>query len=157
GEAACGPGALCSAGVSPAPRPAFPATPPLYPGIERCPAGTSPKAGQPYEYWTLWPAPVHNGAFNHAYYDPRLTYVPPVDANGTDYPQMPNCTHVPADPWAPSVRYVDLTAKVTVGLWCNSDWSVGHENDPSYCRTNGTGASAATSSTPTADGDYNYP
>src|SRR5438552_47007 len=133
----------CSGGIPPGALPGLD----VYPNPAGPPPAKSPKAGQPYEYWTLWPAPVHNGAFNHAYYDPRLTYVPPVDANGTDYPQMTNWTHVPADPWAPSVRYVDLTAKVTVGLWCNSDWSVGHENDPSYCRTNGTGASAATTST----------
>jgi type IV pilus assembly protein PilY1 len=157
GEGACGTGALCSAGINPALTPAVPATSPLYPGIERYPAGTSPKAGQPYEYWTLWPAPAHNSELNHIYYNPRAQYDPPLKADGTPYPQMTNWTSVPADPWATSVQYVDLTAPVTVGLWCNSDWSVGHENDPSYCRTNGTGANAATSSTSSADGDYSYP
>ena len=150
--------ATCSGGVPPGALPGLE----VYPNPPGPPPAKSPKAGQPYEYWTLWPAPVHNGAFNHAYYDPRLTYVPPVYADGTDYPQMNaantvNWTHVPADPWAASVQYVDLTATVTVGLWCNSDWSIGNENNPAYCRTNGTGASAASSSKSSVDGDYNYP
>src|SRR5205085_10836753 len=138
------------------------------PGIERYPnpAGPpparSPKAGREYEYWTLWPAPVHNSELNHIYYNPRLTYDPPVRADGTSYPQMNaantvNWTHVPTDPWATSVQYVDLTTSVTVGQWCNSDWSIGHENDPAYCRTNGTGSSASSASASTPDGDYNYP
>jgi type IV pilus assembly protein PilY1 len=148
----------CAGGVPPGALPGLD----VYPNPPGPPPAKSPKAGQPYEYWTLWPAPVHNGAFNHAYYDPRLTYVPPVYADGTDYPQMNaantvNWTHVPADPWAASVQYVDLTAMVTVGLWCNSDWSIGNENNPAYCRTNGTGPGAATSSGSSLDGDYNYP
>jgi type IV pilus assembly protein PilY1 len=146
----------CSPGIAPGP----------LPGLERYPTITpppkSPKAGQPYEYWTLWPAPAHNAELNHVYYNPRTQYDPPVNADGTSYPQMnagntSNWTLVPADPWAATVQYVDLTAGVTIGQWCNSDWSIGHESDPAYCRTNGTGASAATSSTASADGDYSYP
>jgi hypothetical protein len=96
------------------------------------------------------------------YYNPRLTYDPPLHADGSPFPQMnaantTGWTHVPADPWASSVQYVDLTANVTVGIWCNSDWSIGRETDPAYCRTNGTGASATTSTASTTDGDYNYP
>ena len=69
---------------------------------------------------------------------------PPIQADGTSYPQMNaantvNWTKVPADPWATTIKYVDLTQLVTVGLWCNSDWSQGLENDPRYCRTNGVG------------------
>ena len=165
--------ANCSAGIDPAPTPVVLAPWTLYPGIERYPAGTSPKATQPYEYWTLWPAPAHNSEFNHVYYNPRQQYDPPLDANGNPYPQMDfgttaGWTHVPADPWAepwaapwapwpPSVQFIDLTAPVTVGLWCNSDWSVGNESNPAYCRTNGTGTSALTSSRSSADGDYSYP
>ncbi len=134
----------------------------VYPNPAGPPPAKSPKAGLPYEYWTLWPAPAHNSELNHVYYNPRAQYDPPLNADGTPYPQMnaantANWTHVPADPWAASVQYVDLTAAVTIGLWCNSDWSIGHETDPSYCRTNGAGASAFTSSTASADGDYNYP
>jgi type IV pilus assembly protein PilY1 len=166
-------GANCSPGIDPAPTPVVLAPWTLYPGIERYPKGTSPKAGQPYEYWTLWPAPAHNSEFNHVYYNPRQQYDPPIDALGNPYPQMDsgttsNWTHVPADPWAepwsdpwtpwpPQTRFIDLTAPVTVGLWCNSDWSIGNESNPAYCRTNGTGADALTSSTSSALGDYNYP
>src|ERR1700687_4194716 len=138
----------CSAGIDPGP----------LPGLEVYPAsGPSPKAGQPYEYWTLWPAPAHNSELNKVYYNPRLTYDPPVNADGTSYPQMNVWTRVPADPWASIIQYIDLTQPVTIGLWCNSDWSIGQETNPAYCRTNGTGVSAATASTATPDGDYNYP
>ncbi|HXX83797.1 MAG TPA: PilC/PilY family type IV pilus protein [Casimicrobiaceae bacterium] len=146
----------CSGGIDPGP----------LPGIERFPGppgpGKSPLAGNPYAYWQLWPAPAHNTELNHAYYNPRLTYDPPVYADGTSYPQMNaantvNWTKVPADPWAATIQYIDLTQKVTVGLWCNSDWSLGLTNDPANCRTNGTGPSASSSSASTPDGDYNYP
>ena len=146
----------CSGGVDPGP----------LPGLERYPGPPaplkSPLAGKPYEYWTLWPAPVHNTELNHAYYNPRLDYQPPIQADGTSYPQMNaantvNWTKVPADPWATTIKYVDLTQLVTVGLWCNSDWSQGLENDPRYCRTNGVGTTATTSSAASADGDYSYP
>ena len=46
-----------------------------------------------------------------------------------------NWTRVPADPWASTIKYVDLTQRVTVGMWCNSDSSVGLTNDPAHCRT----------------------
>jgi hypothetical protein len=51
---------------------------------------TSPPAGwaqgaQPYPYWQLWPAPVHNAAVNALYYNPELTYDPPVDSTGASY------------------------------------------------------------------------
>ena len=115
------------------------------PGLERYPnpvgppPAKSPKAGNVYEYWSLWPAPAHNSELNHLYYNPRITYDPPVDSAGVSYPQMnaantANWTHVVADPWAETLTYVDLTAQVTVGIWCNSDWSVGHEGDSTYCR-----------------------
>jgi hypothetical protein len=68
-----------------------------------------------------------------------------------------NWTHVWADPWAETKTYVDLTAQVTVGLWCNSDWSLGQETSSTYCRTNGTGSGARPSKTATANGDYRYP
>ena len=117
----------------------------------------------------MWPAPVHNSAFNHLYYNPRLTYDPPVYSDGTSYPQMDasntsTWTSVPADPWASPVVNVDLTATVTVGQWCNSDWTQGTNaatsnpfaTDPAYCRANGVVA-AASAGAPAADGDYTYP
>ena len=102
----------CTGGVDPGP----------LPGLERYPGppgpGKSPSADKPYEYWSLWPAPVHNTELNHAYYNPRLDYEPPVRADGTPYPQMnaantSTWTHVPADPWATTIKYVDLTQLVT--------------------------------------------
>jgi type IV pilus assembly protein PilY1 len=153
-----GPGATCFGGVDPGPLPGLE----RYPNPPGPPPAKSPKAGGVYEYWSLWPAPAHNSELNHLYYNPRINYDPPVDSAGNPYPQMSaantaNWTHVPADPWAPTIKYVDLTAQVTIGMWCNSDWSIGHENESAYCRTNGTGAGAATSSTATANGDYRYP
>jgi type IV pilus assembly protein PilY1 len=121
-----------------------------------------PLAGQPYPYWQLWPAVVHNSAVNTLYYNPQLTYAPPVDSTGASFPQMnaantATWTQVPGDPWAASIVYVDLTANVTVGLWCNSDWSLGSQNDPTQCRRNGT-AAAAIGTGKAADGqDYTYP
>jgi type IV pilus assembly protein PilY1 len=133
-----------------------------YPNPPGPPPAKSPKAGNIYDYWSLWPAPAHNSELNHLYYNPRITYSPPVHFNGVFYDPMDaghsaNWTHVVADPWAETLQYVNLTTQVTIGMWCNSDWSVGHENDAAYCRTNGTGAGAATSKTATANGDYRYP
>jgi type IV pilus assembly protein PilY1 len=110
----------------------------------------------------MWPPSVHNSALNHMYYNPRLTYEPPVDAAGVSYDQMDDAhtsgwTKVPADPWASPVVYVDLTAPVHIGQWCNSDWSVGAATDPTVCRVNG-GGGAAFSTVVAADGlDYTYP
>src|SRR5262249_45125956 len=127
--AGCFPGSppTCSPGVNPGP----------LPGLATYPAGpqpTWPNANKPYEYWLFWPAPGHNSAMNALYYDPLVTYAPPVDASGKSYPQMDasntsNWTQVPADPWAAPVVYIDLTAKVNLGLWCNSDWTIGFANN----------------------------
>src|SRR5690348_2794928 len=98
------------------------------------------------------PAPAHSAGLNALYYDPRLTYDPPVDSTGATYPTMDagtttNWTQVPADPWASTVVYGDLvnsTGLVPVydGLWCNSDWSLGSATDPTRCRYNGEGGAA---------------
>jgi type IV pilus assembly protein PilY1 len=155
--AGCFPGAppTCSPGVNPGP----------LPGRANYGAGpqpTWPNTNMPYEYWLFWPAPVHNSAVNALYYDPLLTYEPPVDDTGASYPQMNDAntsawTKVPADPWAPVIQLIDLTAKVNMGLWCNSDWSLGLSTDTTHCRVNGSGA-AAFASVPAVDGqDYTYP
>jgi len=149
----------CSGGISPGP----------LPGIATYPVNSgSPSAGKAYEYWLLWPAPAHNSALNAVYYDPRLTYDPPVDATGASYPNLDagatsNWTAVPADPWAPTITNVDLTATVTVGQWCNSDWTQGNDDsgtpfvtNPGHCRANGLIAPASAGS-PAATGDYMYP
>ncbi len=155
--AGCFPGSppTCSQGVDPG----------ALPGLANYPAGPQPSwpnSGKPYEYWLMWPAPAHSAGLNAIYYDPRLTYEPPVDSTGASYPQMDagstsNWTQVPADPWASTIINVDLTAAVTDGLWCNSDWSLGSATDPTQCRYNGTGG-AAFSTVSAAEGqDYTYP
>ncbi len=161
----------CSGGIDPTVIPVTNVADPV--GLRTYPAynattnpTASPQAGEPFEYWLLWPAPAHNSALNKLYYNPRLTYDPPIGDDGNPLPNMTaantgNWTQVPADPWATTVVKVDLTAKVTVGQWCNSDWTQGNDTsgnpfvaNSAYCRTNGT---VDATSTPPADGDYSYP
>jgi hypothetical protein len=133
----------CSAGIDPGPPP----------GIKTYPTTSgSPVAGQPYGYWLLWPAPAHNSAMNALYYNPMLTYAPAVASDGTPYPSMNSAnttgwTLVPANPflhldnpWGypgdPLAPLVDLTATVTVGQWCNSDWTQGNDDSNNPFATN---------------------
>ncbi len=160
---AAGPGGGCYGGAPPTCSPGI--DPGALPGVAIYPAGPAaswPNSLRPYEYWLMWPPAVHNSALNHMYYNPRLTYDPPVDATGKSYDQMDAAhtttwTQVPADPWASPVVYVDLTATVNIGKWCNSDWSIGAATDPTQCRSNG-GGGAAFGTVVAADGlDYTYP
>src|ERR1022692_646729 len=48
--------ATCSGGIAPGALPGLD----VYPNPAGPPPAKSPKAGQAYEYWTLWPAPAHN-------------------------------------------------------------------------------------------------
>ena len=105
-----------------------------------------------------WPAVAHNAAFNRLYYNPRINYEPPANPDGTSWPSMTSAnttawTRVPADPFktpaAPltATPLINLTSAVSVGFWCNTDWTQGGspvalQNDPAYCRTNGSGASS---------------
>ena len=160
---AAGPGAGCFPGSPPTCSQAI--DPGALPGVAIYPAGPQPSwpnSGKPYEYWLMWPAPSHSAGLNAIYYDPRLTYEPPVDSTGASYPQMDagntsNWTQVPGDPWASPVVKVDLTATVTDGLWCNSDWSLGSAADPTRCRYNGTGAAAFATVSAAEGQDYTYP
>ena len=118
---------------------------------------------------------MHNSALNHMYYNPRLTYDPPVYSDASSYPQMDSgntsaWTKVRADPFTTpdpldcsSEPCVDLTANVIVGQWCNSDWTQGNDDsgvpfvtNPGHCRVNGLIA-AASAGAPAAIGDYMYP
>jgi len=170
GYDASGPGSGCFPGSPPTCSPGV--DPGAPPGIAQYGAGpqpTWPNANQPYEYWLLWPAPAHSAALNTLYYDPRITYDPPVDSAGVSYPQMDDTgsstwTKVPSDPWAASITYVDLTAKVNIGQWCNTDWSIGlaptDPTDPNfghYCRVNGSGAGAFSTVSASQGTDYTYP
>jgi type IV pilus assembly protein PilY1 len=164
---AAGPGAGCFPGSPPTCSQAIdPTAGGVTPGgIATYPAGPQPSwpnSGKPYEYWLMWPAPAHNAGLNALYYNPRLTYEPPVDSTGASYPQMDagstsNWTQVPGDPWASTIINVDLTATVTDGLWCNSDWSLGSAADPTQCRYNGTGGAAFGTVSAAEGQDYTYP
>jgi type IV pilus assembly protein PilY1 len=124
-----------------------------------------PDPPSPAQYW---PAPVHNSDFNRIYYNPRITYEVPLDADGTPWPSMnavctKNWGGVPADPFKNSrstacsaLPQVSLTESVTIGQWCLSDWvpaGTAYQENQNICRTNGTGstsaAAAAVTTTPT--------
>ncbi|TMH60822.1 MAG: hypothetical protein E6H55_10835 [Betaproteobacteria bacterium] len=80
---AAGPGAGCFPGSPPTCSQAI--DPGALPGVAIYPAGPQPSwpnSGKPYEYWLMWPAPSHSAGLNAIYYDPRLTYEPPVDSTG---------------------------------------------------------------------------
>lgn len=114
-----------------------------------------------------WPAPAHSNALNRLYYDPSITYSPPLKYDGTPYPEQnavntTNWTKVVADPWATKAlqRTVNLTTNVNVGMWCNSDWPNNTEWNPAAsgggeCRINGTDYSTLATNKATAE--YQYP
>ena len=163
GPGKSGPGAGCYPGAPPTCSEAI--DPGALPGLAIYPVGPAaswPNSQKPYEYWEFWPAPAHNAALNALYYDPLLKYEPPVDAGGLSLPQMDDANtntwkQVPTDPWATTIVKVDLTAPVNMGLWCNSDWSLGASTNTDVCRVNGSGGKAF-STVPAADGqDYTYP
>jgi type IV pilus assembly protein PilY1 len=108
-----------------------------------------------------WPAPVHANALNRLYYDPAITYRPPTKADGTSYPNVSVFTTVNADPFSTEIKNVNLTSTVNVGMWCNSDWPVDQNPDPStgggnHCRVNGYDYTAAHNA-PSTPADYHYP
>ena len=127
------------------------------------------------DWMRVWPAPVHSNALNRVYYDPAITYRPPLKYDGTPYAEQNaattvNWTKVVADPWAPSAamtKYVSVVANVNVGMWCNIDHPANVNNNPATvanwspaagggaeCRINGTDYSGVA---PAQLGDYQYP
>ena len=124
--------------------------------------------GLPYEYWLLWPAPAHNAAMNHLYYNPQLNLRTRGQWIGSSYDAMGRGAYEQLDQGSHgsvsrTSTSVDLTQLVTVGQWCNSDWTQGNDDsgnafvtNPGYCRTNGLVA-AASANAPAATGDYMYP
>lgn len=128
-------------------------------------AGNPPNA-LPYltsaipDWMRAWPAPVHSNALNRLYYDPAITYSPPLNYDGTAYANQTTFNSVVADPWASPLKYSNLTSNVTVGMWCNSDWPVNTNWNPTTgggaeCRVNGTDYSGLV--TNKAPADYQYP
>jgi type IV pilus assembly protein PilY1 len=119
------------------------------------------------DWMRAWPAPVHSNALNRVYYDPAITYRPPLRYDGTPYPDQDlatttTWTKVIADPWAPSAamtKYVNILANVNVGMWCSSDFPNNSNWNPktgggAECRVNGTDYSTVA---PFAQAEYQYP
>ena len=114
------------------------------------------------DWMRAWPAPVHSNALNRLYYDPAITYSPPLRYDGTPYPSFGTpWTAVSTDPWSTDspIKTENLTATVRVGMWCNSDFPNDTNWNPSTgggaeCRINGTDYSSVT---PATKGDYLYP
>ncbi|HVF64424.1 MAG TPA: PilC/PilY family type IV pilus protein [Casimicrobiaceae bacterium] len=118
----------------------------------------------------MWPAPAHNAALNRLYYDPAITYSPPLNYDGTAYPNQTTMTSVVADPWAAVKKYENMTQPLLVGMWCNTDWpsNPAVNNLPTNtanwdpkagggadCRINGTDYSGIVGNA--APADYMYP
>jgi type IV pilus assembly protein PilY1 len=126
------------------------------------------------DWLRAWPAPAHSNALNRLYYDPSITYLPPLNFDGTPFPSQDktvtvNWTSVMTDPWVPvaSRKYENLTTTVKVGMWCNSDWPTNTDPDPTAggglgggneCRVNGTNyTGVAPTDAAVSYTDYLYP
>lgn len=148
---------------------------------------------------TFAPPPLHAADFNRLAYNPAVTYTAPKKADGTPLTNTGTdakgnygvgtvwyTPSVDRDPyasfeatpmWATTVKD-DLSIKVAVPLYCNTDWPtlVNEPNGPAtvldagdsngqyatgkgaYCRINGTKYDlSATSGAPAVEADYNYP
>lgn len=129
----------------------------------------SPPNATPYnvsgfvDWARAWAPPVHNAAFNRAYYDPAIDYRPPSKFDGTPYPNQTTFTSVITDPWAlpAAQRFENLQANVSVGMFCNSDWPANTNWNPGSgggqdCRINGTDYDIAGMVVRTKP-DYQYP
>jgi hypothetical protein len=132
--------------------------------------------------------PFYAADFNRLAYDPNVVYLPPVKANGqpltysigtyTDANgNQAYFAKVQSDPFINPATSVDLTAKVTVPVYCNTDWplitnangpvlatDVGNANGEyaalsgAWCRINGTAYDlSASSGAPAVAEGYNYP
>lgn len=128
--------------------------------------------------------PFYASDFNHLTYDPNVTYQPPVKADAlpltysigtiTDNQGNQNAAgtfkKIQTDPYLSPASTQDLSGKVTVPLYCNSDWPLDLSIDANGqynaakgkdCRINGTKYDQMTFSdgqvSPAVDPDYNYP
>ena len=106
-----------------------------------CASGTPPSFS-----FTGTPVPLHAAEFNKLYYNPDVTYDPPFDGTGKQWPTAGarfysqtagntlNWTRVRSEPYllptpatAPDVpnasaNSANLVATVSVTMWCNNDW-----------------------------------
>ncbi len=135
---------------------------------------------------TFTSPPFYAADFNRLMYDPNVNYTPPVKADGkplthtigvdTDINgNQINLAKVQTDPFTSPASQVNLSVKVAVPLYCNTDWpvtagvnlaitDVGDVNGEyaagtgAWCRINGTKYDAsAASGAPAVQEDYNYP
>jgi len=148
------------------------------------PAANRPKGGTALFPWNTnyapestarGPAPVMAAAFNAMFYNPNVTYVAPLKFDGTSYPNQnaantTSFTRVQADPYLFPTKYVNLTKKVPVGVWCNTTYA-GNFTAPTgaasnlnalaiggdHCRINGYNYALGANGAPLIKGDYNYP
>lgn len=132
------------------------------------PTGTGAPWPSGYGGSSYGPPAVMSAAFNAMFYNPSVTYYAPLKYDGTSYPDMnaantTNWTKVPADPFLYPAKYVNLQTKVSVGVWCNTDYAdkVTNGNGTTikgdHCRINGFPYDAGANSAPKVNGDYNYP
>ncbi len=166
-------------------------------GSAYCRGGTSTAACSVGALSTFNSPPFYAADFNHLAYDPNVNYQPPVNYDGSprthtigsDTDAAGNqafFANVQSDPFNSVNTHVNLTAKVAVPLFCNTDWPItkggpassltiadigdaNGENSPpvagvgDWCRINGTEYTAsAASSAPAvtyANGNvlYDYP
>ncbi len=166
-------------------------------GTTYCRGGSTTAACSAGAVNTFTSPPFYASSFNHLMYDPNVNYQPPVNYDGsplthtigTDTDALGNQSkfnNVQTDPFTSPNTHVNLTAKVAVPLYCNTDWPItkggptsnltiadvgdaNGENSPpvagvgDWCRINGTeyAASLASGAPPVtyANGNvlYDYP
>ena len=166
-------------------------------GTTYCRGGSTTAACSAGAVNTFTSPPFYASSFNHLMYDPNVNYQPPVNYDGsplthtigTDTDALGNQSkfnNVQSDPFTSPNAHVNLTAKVAVPLYCNTDWPItkggptsnltiadvgdaNGENSPpvagvgDWCRINGTeyAASLASGAPPVtyANGNvlYDYP
>ncbi len=122
--------------------------------------------------------PILAADFNRLAYDPNINYTPPLKYDGTPYTTTAPTDALGNQPYTaaqdepflapkPGTRR-NLTAKVNVLLYCNTDWPLdtlfGNANGEymagtgAWCRINGTKYDlSAASGAPAVAEDYNYP
>ncbi len=176
--------------------PATPATgaPQYTLGVGYCRSGsntTACTANNTTYSGTFQSPPFYAAEFNTLAYNPDVTYQPPVKADSTPLTHLASDTNMatgdqiysntqtfpyPGD--ASLTTHANLTGKVAVPLYCNTDWpltvggpnsslAIGDVGDPNgeykagtgaWCRINGTAYDlSAASGAPAVLEDYNYP
>ena len=141
------------------------------------PTAAAPAVGTPpsvapwptnYGNSSYGPPAVMSSGFNAMFYNPAVTYTAPLKYDGTSYADMTSgnttaWTKVPADPFLFPAKFVNLQTKVSVGIWCNTDYADKTTNGDGtnisgdHCRINGFPYAAGSNGAPVVKGDYSYP